>query len=1456
MKAVVFYVIISTAMFAFAGTAYDADSFLVAHPEILSNSDLYNQWKTDYASQSRGDAGLARAASPMEIRVNNGYVEAVIDNNTGEFDEGGDPSGTGAYVKLTFSYPPSFTYSSGTEWVMYYVDGNTAKTQEGLPIPDDCHSSGDTIICIWENWNGAYIRQELLPVSLGTSPGESEQIKFKAVIKSADTDTHNVGCIVYYDTKLNTNDGAPISTAFGYSGITQMFWADSTGGIPPIWHAYEWSFPPAPGDLVATGILTGYDASPNPPDIFWCGNWPSSVGNTWADGDWTALIGDAFSIYNDTATMVKWYPQHITASDSVIFVTYYGLGVVGTGVHIAHTPPDFAPDCGDVSPNPVDISATVTNGQTYDINDVSVILDLGGCDLIYSGGDPNPMTFSSIAGFGGSQIINWEFTVPPEAFGTTQCYNIIVISDEDTAIENYCVDIPDALPLVILDTIYFSEETDCDTENVLNICYNIGTCNDLPQPVSFTISVDSGETWYEPDMANIRNAENDLGEVITGLHCFDLVFNDELPDTELGNFGVRVSFGSDSESVVMLTTADDFSHGDTTHIKILSPDPDGVDDGALWFPPGSDTIYVLQVYPDGHCTDCVSSAIYTYMSDGLPPVDLKIYLMPISAFNTSATSPASVLSVQYIDDAGTIHSAEDRVFSTFDVIMFGVADSYGGNDLTVASADAVRAFCQMGKGLVLMHDTAGCSPGVCMYNFCSLTDISGISCGDTTASSWTLFTQVYRVTDETLPILNTPFDIPDTFNVLNCHWKGQVVEDGWILYRGIGTGSVPGDNLLYWQAFHNTEYNSFSSFYSYGHTESVPLEWEAKAMINSIYYSYHGGIGTGVYTSEPFDLYGNLGLSVLFDADIPTGSNMTIEVALDTCLGSAECWSSWYPADAVPAFAFDEFKYRVGMNLNSSDESPILHWIAFVAEQPEGSEITYFGPADSRHPDVTITCPPETVFYGDTFDVNFTIDDMFPVSASPESLIIYYCDGADTFIGTEIPENWGPDAVFCDSAYIQIAIADSFCNWSSERCDFSIISTGDVYLSFPETTALGCDTLDVALTIDSLWHPLASTYELHFAINSAVLQPISFTPSITPAPTTTTLTGSGNNWTLSMQWDSRVMLSGTELGTIRFLVLCDAMGGDYSPLMITSVESPYIESHWVNGAVLIEYNPQPWLEILRFDDIGEPHRRASLAFGNAPGANDLYDETFDLLYLPPPPSDVDVWFAMDDSLYPAITKLERDVRDMTPINEWKVIIDEDVPIYVHWNPNSFNEGIYFLNDIQDMRADSDYFAEPHETLTITWDLPEISLGNVSVNAGWNLVSLMIHSPSGNPLSIFPGATAGPFGYDAMSGAYFIPDRVEPGLGYWVYYSAPQEFPVAGVPVTQYGTNVLAGWNLVGATVDTLLTSDVGVVPTTSIFETFGYDPTTGNYFHADTLFPGKGYWMLINGEGVLWVPSH
>ncbi|MGC9315454.1 MAG: hypothetical protein ACP5G4_07475, partial [bacterium] len=412
--------------------APDLDSMLAEMPDPIASPDEYAEWKVSYSRMLRPDfEHRERPMAPMDHRVQNGYVAADVDETSGEFDQGGDPGGGGGYMRLTYSWPGS----PGTEWVMYYVDGNSAKTAATLPNASSNWMAGNVAYHVWNNWNGVYIRQEITPVSLGGTPGENEQIKFKAVMKSADGGCHNCGCIVYYDTMLDWNDAAPISTAFGYTGIAEIFFAPT---IPPIWRAYESGFPPSAGDLVALGILIGFEATP--PDVFWYGSWPASTGNGWPDADW---ISDTGAGFGDSATMVKWYPRYICPGDSVVFITYYGIGdITGSpGLNISHMPPTFDATCSSVIPNPFPVEAYFTNIGTATANNVRATLSLPAGLSLASGA--NPQNLGSIAGYGGTGMANWTVNVGPSLMGTTVCYDISVTwTGGGPVTQNYCIDIP------------------------------------------------------------------------------------------------------------------------------------------------------------------------------------------------------------------------------------------------------------------------------------------------------------------------------------------------------------------------------------------------------------------------------------------------------------------------------------------------------------------------------------------------------------------------------------------------------------------------------------------------------------------------------------------------------------------------------------------------------------------------------------------------------------------------------------------------------------------------------------------------------------------------------------------------------------------------------------------------------------------------------------------------------
>ncbi|HHS50003.1 MAG TPA: hypothetical protein ENN07_02690 [candidate division Zixibacteria bacterium] len=440
MKNCTLLVILFAISLIFAAPEHLADSLLAEMPDITADSSAYNAWKIDYASALRGGRiPRERPAEPMDWRVENGYVAATVDETTGEFEQGASPAGTGAYRKLTYSWPGA----PGTGYIIYYVDGNTGKTDATLPNTSSNYMVDNTAYSIWENWHGVYIRQEITTVSLGGDPGENEQVKFKTVMKSADSDCHEVGCLVFYDTMLDDDDAAEISTAYGYTGRAEIFFGED---VPGIWRAYQDGYPPRPGALTALGILIGFEAVT--PDVFWYGSWPLGSGNGWDDSDWISASGGTF---RDSATMVKWYPRNVCPGDSVVYVTYYGIGEITAGLDLsisAGTPP-FSTGCTGISPNPFVLDAVITNPGATDVTDVEVELTLPPGLSIVAG--DNPRFLGGLTGYGGSRLLSWTIDIDPSAFGASACYDIEVNWGEGGPVfRTYCPFIP-ALNTVSVD---------------------------------------------------------------------------------------------------------------------------------------------------------------------------------------------------------------------------------------------------------------------------------------------------------------------------------------------------------------------------------------------------------------------------------------------------------------------------------------------------------------------------------------------------------------------------------------------------------------------------------------------------------------------------------------------------------------------------------------------------------------------------------------------------------------------------------------------------------------------------------------------------------------------------------------------------------------------------------------------------------------------------------------------
>ena len=90
---------------------------------------------------------------------------------------------------------------------------------------------------------------------------------------------------------------------------------------------------------------------------------------------------------------------------------------------------------------------------------------------------------------------------------------------------------------VSIDSIWFSEETECDDSNVVEICYVLSsTCSESSYNVSIEIGSDSGSTWVnfgENWFITFADTSGDVGDsVLPGIHCFYWIMSTDFPDTE------------------------------------------------------------------------------------------------------------------------------------------------------------------------------------------------------------------------------------------------------------------------------------------------------------------------------------------------------------------------------------------------------------------------------------------------------------------------------------------------------------------------------------------------------------------------------------------------------------------------------------------------------------------------------------------------------------------------------------------------------------------------------------------------------------------------------------------------------------------------------------------------------------------------------------------------------------
>jgi hypothetical protein len=137
---------------------------------------------------------------------------------------------------------------------------------------------------------------------------------------------------------------------------------------------------------------------------------------------------------------------------------------------------------------------------------------------------------------------------------------------------------------------------------------------------------------------------------------------------------------------------------------------------------------------------------------------------------------------------------------------------------------------------------------------------------------------------------------------------------------------------------------------------------------------------------------------------------------------------------------------------------------------------------------------------------------------------------------------------------------------------------------------------------------------------------------------------------------------------------------------------------------------------------------------------------------------------------------------------------------------------------------------------------------VSVETGWNMLSLPVAPADSRATAVFPSATSAAFTFSGPAG-YLPQDSLEGGRGYWLKFDSTFSPAVTGMPILAETVQVEAGWNMIGAVVAPVDTGDVVQVPPGIISSS--YFAYAAGYAAAAQLEPGRAYWVKADAPGEL-----
>lgn len=138
-----------------------------------------------------------------------------------------------------------------------------------------------------------------------------------------------------------------------------------------------------------------------------------------------------------------------------------------------------------------------------------------------------------------------------------------------------------------------------------------------------------------------------------------------------------------------------------------------------------------------------------------------------------------------------------------------------------------------------------------------------------------------------------------------------------------------------------------------------------------------------------------------------------------------------------------------------------------------------------------------------------------------------------------------------------------------------------------------------------------------------------------------------------------------------------------------------------------------------------------------------------------------------------------------------------------------------------------------------------------VEGAWNMVSVPLVTNGYLKTFLYPTATSVAFAY---TGSYQRQDTLRNLAGYWLKFPGPITLEFTGTAMVTDTASVKSNWNIIGCLSYPVRASNITGIGTSVTSNYYGYSGATG-YYVADTLQPGRGYWVKVSSAGQLAMAS-